>query len=54
MENLSVTLFALVVLVIVLALLGGAVVFAPHLLVLVFSGLAMSYIAGMVIMTIRG
>ncbi|WP_448191394.1 hypothetical protein [Azospirillum sp. sgz301742] len=54
MENLSTSLLAVVALVIALGLIGAAVVFAPHILVLVATVAALSYIAGMVIMTVRG
>lgn len=52
MEDLRTTLLALVALVVVLGLLGTSVVFAPHILVLVMALAAMSYIAGMVVMTL--
>lgn len=52
MENLRITLLAAVALVIVLGLLGASAVFAPHLLVLVMSLAAMTYIGGMVLLTL--
>ncbi|WP_431854799.1 hypothetical protein [Azospirillum sp.] len=52
MENLRTTLLSAVALVIVLALLGTSVVVAPHLLVLVMSLAAMTYIGGMVFLTL--
>lgn len=52
MEDLRTTLLAAVALVAVLALLGTSVVVAPHVLVLVMALAAMSYIGGMVFMTL--
>ncbi|HYH39134.1 MAG TPA: hypothetical protein VD860_12990 [Azospirillum sp.] len=52
MENLRTTLLSVVALLIVLGLIGASVVFAPHLLVLVMSLAAMTYIGGMVFLTL--
>jgi hypothetical protein len=52
MDNLRISLLAVVGLVIALGLIGGAVVFAPHLLVLAATVAALAYIAGMVFMTL--
>jgi len=52
MENLRITLLSLVALVVVLGLLGGTLVFAPHLVVLAATVASLTYIGGMVFMTL--
>ena len=52
MEDLRTTLLSALALVVVLALLGASAVLAPHLLVLVMALAAMTYIGGMVFMTL--
>ncbi len=52
MENLRTSLLSLVALVVALGLIGGSLVFAPHLTVLAATVASLSYIAGMVFMTV--
>lgn len=54
MENLQTTLFAVVALVIALGLIIGTLVVAPHYVVLAATIASLTYISGMVLMTIRG
>ncbi len=52
MDNSQIGFLSVIALVIVLALIGGALVFAPHLLVLVMTIASLTYIAGTVLFTI--
>ena len=52
MDNLRTSLLSLVALVVALGLIGGSLVFAPHLTVLAATVASLSYIAGMVFMTV--
>ena len=52
MDNLRISLLSLVALVIALGAIGVSLVFAPHLTVLVATIASLTYIGGMVFMTI--
>jgi len=52
MDNLKISLISLVALVVALGLIGGTLVFAPHFTVLAATIASLSYIAGMVVMTL--
>lgn len=54
MEDLRVTLFALISLVVVLGVLIGTIIAAPAVTVVLMVAASLSYIAGMVLFTLRG